>query len=229
MKPVDTIISLVLLYLVALSFQGTLQEAPGATKDADPSQTSAPTPIVAPGVSQPPSEGIVYVIVLPNEEQQQQIDEIEEHLAAGLPVTNPGGKSPVTVTMNVSAGFDTVNCAYWSFQVDCMHWGTDYVGQQGDLVFTPFDLTVTMQGSYPAGATGGQYIQGHFNDGYVFYAGHLQDMPQFEVGQTIPSGTVIGRMNEYNHSHVQFAAPGNYGACAQSGTCLDFEVYYNSN
>lgn len=137
-----------------------------------------------------------------------------------------GRKSVVTQTMQVGAHFDTVNCAYWGFQVNCKHWGTDFTGSEGEPVFAPYDLTIIALGSYPPGPTWGQYIQGTFPDGYVFYAGHLEDRPTFKNGQTLPAGTFIGRMNSYAHTHIQLAPPAVTGPCAQSGTCVDFEQYY---
>lgn len=137
-----------------------------------------------------------------------------------------GSKSVVTSTMQVGAHFDTADCGAWGFQVACQHWGTDFAGSEGDPVFAPYDLTVIALGEYGPGSTMGQYVQGTLPDGSVYYSGHLTGRPALDVGQTIPAGTQIGVMNGYAHTHVQLAPPGNTGACAQDGSCLDFETYY---
>lgn len=137
-----------------------------------------------------------------------------------------GAKSVVTTTMAVASHFDTADCGAWGFQAGCMHWGTDFMGTEGDPVFAPYDLTVIALGEYGPGPTWGQYVQGTLPDGSVYYSGHLQGRPPMDVGQMLPAGSVIGYMNGYAHTHVQLAGPGNTGACAQDGTCLDFEYYY---
>jgi hypothetical protein len=82
--------------------------------------------------------------------------------------------------MEVGAHFDTVDCGAWGFQVGCMHWGTDLLGAEGTPVAAPFDLTIIALGEYGPGPTWGQYVQGTFADGYVFYAGHLEGRPADE-------------------------------------------------
>lgn len=137
-----------------------------------------------------------------------------------------GGKFNVTPTMEVGAHFDTADCAVWGFQVGCMHWGADLMGAEGTPVTAPFDLTIISLGEYGPGPTWGQFVQGTFPDGAVFYSGHLEDRQPMEVGQTLPAGTLLGYTNAYNHTHIQLAPPGNTGPCAQDGSCLDFEQYY---
>ena len=137
-----------------------------------------------------------------------------------------GAKSVVTQTMAVASHFDTRDCGAWGFQVNCQHWGTDFIGAEGDPVFAPYDLTIIALGEYGPGPMWGQYVQGTFADGSVYYSGHLTGRPALEVGQTIPAGSLIGYMNGYAHTHVQLAPPGNTGPCAQDGSCLDFEQYY---
>jgi murein DD-endopeptidase MepM/ murein hydrolase activator NlpD len=133
-------------------------------------------------------------------------------------------KHGVTDSGKIGDNFYSVNDV-WSFQANSMHWGTDYIGTEGDKVYAPFDLTVISLGEYGPGPTMGEYVQGTFADGYVFYAGHLEHRPQFSVGQVLPAGTVLGYMNSYAHSHIQLAPPGNVRPCANNGTCVDFEVY----
>lgn len=139
-----------------------------------------------------------------------------------------GAKSVVTATMEVSAHFSDTG-GVWCFQAGCQHWGTDYAGLEGTPVYAPFDLQVIALGDYPPGPTWGQYLQGMFSDGTVFYAGHLKERPLFAIGQVLPAGTLIGLTNGYNHTHIQLGRPGDASACAQRGACLDFEVYYASH
>lgn len=153
----------------------------------------------------------------------QRVATLPPPAAAGPAV---GAKSVVTETMAVGAHFATADCGTWGFQPNCQHWGTDFVGSAGDPVFAPYDLTIIALGEYGPGPTWGQYVQGTLPDGSVYYSGHLANRPALEVGQTIPAGAVIGYMNGYAHTHVQLAPMGNTGACAQDGSCLDFEQYY---
>ncbi len=138
-----------------------------------------------------------------------------------------GRKAMLTPTMEVSAHFNDTGDV-WCFQVGCMHQGTDYSGVEGTPVYAPFDMTVIALGEYPPGPTWGQYIQCTFADGYVFYAGHLQARPDFQIGQVLPAGTQIGVTNGFHHTHIQLAKPGDYGACAQRGECIDFEQFWNA-
>jgi murein DD-endopeptidase MepM/ murein hydrolase activator NlpD len=135
-------------------------------------------------------------------------------------------KANVTPTMEVGAHFDTADCSVWGFQVSCQHWGTDLLGAEGTPVYAPFDLTVIALGEYGPGPTMGQYIQGTFSDGYVFYAGHLEGRQPMQVGDTLPAGALLGFTNAYAHTHIQLGPPGNTGPCAQYGSCLDFETYW---
>lgn len=140
-----------------------------------------------------------------------------------------GGKFNVTPTMEVGAHFDTTDCGSWGFQVGCMHWGTDLMGAEGTPVTAPFDLTIISLGEYGPGPTWGQFVQGTFPDGYVFYSGHLEGRQPMSVGEIVPAGTLLGFTNAYNHTHIQLGPPGNTGPCAQSGTCVDFELYYQEH
>lgn len=149
-------------------------------------------------------------------------------VAQAAPVA-AGAKYQVTPTMEVGAHFDTTDCGSWGFQVNCQHWGTDYLAPEGTPVTAPFDLTIIALGEYPPGPTMGQYVQGTFADGYVFYSGHLENRPDFAIGETLPAGTLIGYTNSLNHTHIQLGPPGNPGACAQDGTCVDFETYYQEH
>lgn len=147
-------------------------------------------------------------------------------VGAAEEVAPPPHKHPVTDTMLVSAPFDMVDCSSWGFQVGCQHWGTDLAGAEGTPVYAPFPLTIIALGAYPPGPTWGEYVQGTFPDGYVVYFGHLEGRPAMSVGDVLPAGTLLGYTNAYAHTHVQLAPPGNTGACAQTGTCVDFMRYW---
>jgi hypothetical protein len=140
-----------------------------------------------------------------------------------------GHKSNVTPTMEIGARFDTADCATWGFQAGCRHWGTDFLGAEGTPVFAPFDLTIIALGEYGPGPTWGQYVQGTLADGYVFYAGHLEGRAAMRGGDTLPAGAVLGFTNGLAHTHIQLAPPGNTGACAQDGSCVDFERYFDEH
>lgn len=150
----------------------------------------------------------------------------EMYNGASVAAPASGAKSIVTETMAVASHFDTIDCGAWGFQANCQHWGTDFVGSEGDPVFAPYDLTIIALGEYGPGPTWGQYVQGTLPDGSVYYSGHLAGRSRFQIGETISAGTQIGQMNGYAHTHIQLAPPGNTGACAQDGSCLDFEHYY---
>ncbi len=162
-------------------------------------------------------------------ETMQTVEYIQDNVSSlSVAPGGLGGKANITPSMEVSAHF-TDTGDVWCFQVGCQHWGVDYAGVEGTPVYTPFDMVVVMTGEYGPGPTWGQYIQGTFPDGVVFYAGHLKEMPQFQPGETLPAGTMIGLTNAYNHSHVQLGQPGDYGPCAVRGECIDMETYWASH
>jgi len=143
-----------------------------------------------------------------------------------------GSKYQITEIITVGARFDSGECTPdnpWNFQYDCKHWGTDYMCPEGCPGFMPFSLVVTSLNEYGPGPTMGQFIQGTLPDESVLYIGHIKDRGDFVVGQVIPAGTIFGYTNEYGHFHVQLAPPGNFGPCAQTGTCVDFEQYFESH
>lgn len=225
----------------------TTQEAPGATcYNADPCVKNYPT--YAAGIQatvetlQANEPG--YADILAGL-QTNDLDRAQRGLAASpwgssaalvqqvideQPITVVvGAKYQVTPTMEVGAYFDTRDCGSWGFQANCQHWGTDYLCPEGCPVTAPFDLTIIALGDYPPGPTMGQYVQGTFTDGYVLYLGHLEGRQAMSVGDTLPAGTLLGFTNSLDHTHVQLAPPGNTGACAQDGSCLDFEQYWEAH
>jgi hypothetical protein len=166
------------------------------------------------------------IVVSPWGTHARLIADVYSEQPAAPQAAPAGRKSNVTPTMEVGAHFDTVDCGAWGFQVGCMHWGTDLLGAEGTPVAAPFDLTIIALGEYGPGPTWGQYVQGTFADGYVFYAGHLEGRQPMSVGDTLPAGALLGSTNSYAHTHIQLAAPGNTGPCAQNGSCVDFEQYF---
>lgn len=150
----------------------------------------------------------------------------------GPEIVTIGAKSRITETMKVGASFSSGSCTpdnSWNFQYECKHWGTDYLCPDRCPGFMPFDMMVVSIGEYGPGPTEGQFIQGVLADGSVLYIGHIVDRMNVSVGDTIPSGTLFGYTNRLAHFHVQLAPPGNYGPCAQNGTCLDFERYWSDH
>lgn len=152
-----------------------------------------------------------------------------EETQVGTHARVSSNKSVVTPTMAVGAHFGTRDCAAWGFQVACQHWGTDLLGDEGTPVYAPFDMQVIALGDYPPGPTWGQYVQGVFSDGYVFYAGHLQNRAAMRIGDVLAAGSLLGFTNAYNHTHIQMSGPGNTGPCAQDGSCIDFEIYWSTH
>lgn len=159
----------------------------------------------------------------------KDIATLESDWRAAMAGGAQGAKSNVTPTMEVGAHFDTRDCGSWGFQVNCQHWGTDYLAPEGTPVLAPFDMTVIALGEYPPGPTMGQYVQGTLPDGYVLYLGHLEGRQPMIVGDTLPAGTLLGFTNSLAHTHAQLAPPGDVGACAQDGSCVDFEVYWETH
>lgn len=139
-----------------------------------------------------------------------------------------GNKSEIVPGNKVSTNFYATGSSAWNGQVDGMHWGTDYSCPQGCQVRLPFDMTITGTDYNGGYGTYGQWVQGELSDGHVLYFGHLQNVV-VQSGVWYPAGTVIGETNDLNHTHVQFSPPGNTGFCANSGTCLNFEDYYNAH
>jgi hypothetical protein len=146
--------------------------------------------------------------------------------AASAPAAPSGKKHPVTDTMEVSANFTSTGSGAWSGQAGGMHWGTDFAGNPGDPVYAPFDLTFEMTGFYGDPGRYGHYLIGRFDDGTLFYSGHLADVIQAAPGQRIAAGTVIGHIGELYHTHIKLEPPGSPHPCEGPGTCVDFEEYY---
>lgn len=145
-------------------------------------------------------------------------------------------KCPYTDTMQVAEGssFYSTGSQYWSGQYGGMHLGDDFVGNPGDPVYAPFDLTVEMVGRYDDPGRLGNYIQARFGDGTLFYAGHLIDV-YVSGGQSVPACTVIGTLGATAgpHTHIKLGAPGApvpcEGAQPGPGGCIDPLEYWETH
>lgn len=140
--------------------------------------------------------------------------------------TVTGKKHPPTDTMNVNANFYSTGSWAWGDQYNGMHLGTDFIGNEGDTVYAPFDCLFHKVGFYGNLGTYGNYFICYFLDGTLFYSGHLKDTIQFAPGELVTAGTPIGYMNELNHTHIKLEPPGSPTPCEGAGTCIDFEEYY---
>lgn len=155
-------------------------------------------------------------------------------LLAGLkqPTSN---KCPVTQpSMQINAHFSDTNSEYWAGQIGGMHNGTDIGGNPGTPVYAPYDLTVEDIQYYSDPGRIGWYVQGRFEDGYLFYSGHLGSTA-VQVGQHVPACTQIGTIGEVYHSHIKIAPPEApvpceiYARTDGSPWCEDFEAYFASH
>lgn len=131
-------------------------------------------------------------------------------------------------TVNISANFHTVNCAYWGNQPGCQHLGTDYVGSPGTKVIAPVDGTFLLTGFYPENTLmAGHYVMYKTYDGYELYLGHINlsdEVKRLSPGDSIRAGIVLGTLRGnpphtfgINHTHVQLRNP--------EGALTDFEPY----
>jgi hypothetical protein len=154
----------------------------------------------------------------------------------GQQPTHAGTKCPYTTTMQIAEGssFYSTGSPYWGGQYGAMHLGDDFVGSPGDPVLAPFDLTVEMVGRYDDPGRYGQYIQARFQDGTLFYAGHLIDV-YVSGGQQIAACTTIGTLGATAgpHVHIKLGAPGAPVPCEGSvpgpGGCLDPIEYWETH
>lgn len=147
-----------------------------------------------------------------------------------------GAKCPYTDTMQIADGssFYSTGSPYWSGQYGGMHLGDDFVGTPGDPVYAPFAMQVEMIGRYDDPGRFGAYIQARFQDGTLFYAGHLIDV-YVSGGQQVPACAVIGTLGATAgpHTHIKLGAPGApvpcEGAQPGPGGCLDPIEYWETH
>jgi murein DD-endopeptidase MepM/ murein hydrolase activator NlpD len=134
-------------------------------------------------------------------------------------------KCKVTDTMAVSAGFGDTSSGHWSGQSGGQHNGTDYSGSPGEPVYAPFAMTVEDVGYYGDAGRIGSYVQSRLDDGWLFYAGHLEQVyvqPGARVDACAPLGTIGG----VYHTHIKIASPDKPIPCEATG-CDDFEQYWS--
>ena len=108
-----------------------------------------------------------------------------------------------------------------------MHNGTDYSGQPSEPVYAPFDFRVEDVQYYSDPGRIGWYVQGRFEDGYLFYAGHLGQV-LVRVGDVVEACQQIGVIGEVYHTHVKINRPGSPEPCEATG-CDDFEQYFEEH
>jgi murein DD-endopeptidase MepM/ murein hydrolase activator NlpD len=143
------------------------------------------------------------------------------------PAPATGAKCPITETMAVSAGFHATGSEHWAGQAGGMHNGTDFAGQPGEPVYAPFDFVVEDIQYYGDAGRIGWYVQGRFDDGYLFYAGHLGEVLT-QVGARVAACTQIGTIGGVYHTHVKIASPDKPASCEATG-CDDFDIYYREH
>ena len=116
-----------------------------------------------------------------------------------------------------------------------MHLGDDMVGNPGDAVYAPWDMTIDSVGEYTDPGRFGKNIQAHVvSDGYLFYAGHLIDV-YVSAGQLVPACTQIGTLGATAgpHTHIKMASPGAPIPCEGSepgpNGCVDPIEYWETH
>ena len=157
--------------------------------------------------------------------------------APAAPAAQTGQKCGFTDTMAVGEGssFYSTGSGYWSGQYGGMHLGDDMVGNPGDAVYAPWDMTIDSVGEYTDPGRFGKNIQAHVvSDGYLFYAGHLIDV-YVSAGQLVPACTQIGTLGATAgpHTHIKMASPGAPIPCEGSepgpNGCVDPIEYWETH
>lgn len=146
-------------------------------------------------------------------------------------------KCGFTDTMAVGEGssFYSTGSGYWSGQYGGMHLGDDMVGNPGDAVYAPWDMTIDSVGEYTDPGRFGKNIQAHIvSDDYLFYAGHLIDV-YVSAGQLVPACTQIGTLGATAgpHTHIKMASPDAPIPCEGSepgpNGCVDPIEYWETH
>jgi murein DD-endopeptidase MepM/ murein hydrolase activator NlpD len=145
--------------------------------------------------------------------------------AAMVPAQASAAKCRVTDTMAVTAHFGDTRSGHWSGYAGGQHNGTDYAGNPGDLVYAPFGMTVEDVGYYGDPGRIGSYVQARLDDGYLFYAGHL-DQVYVDVGARVEACAPLGTIGGVYHTHIKIASPDKPIPCEATG-CDDFEQYWS--
>lgn len=123
---------------------------------------------------------------------------------------------PVTTIRNVTANFYSTGAIAWKNQPGGQHYGTDFSANAGTPVFLPFDGKLIARGYYADTGRMGDYLIFTLEDNAELYLGHLDDPISVPTGTDVKAGTIIGKTNEYNHTHVQLRL---------GGQLSDFEAY----
>jgi murein DD-endopeptidase MepM/ murein hydrolase activator NlpD len=156
-----------------------------------------------------------------------------EKAAAAIAAPAAQAKCPYTDTMEYSAGFYSTGSGYWGGQWGGYHLGVDFVGPAGAQVYAPFSLSIEDVSRYDDPGRYGAFIQGRFDDGTLFYAGHLIDV-FVQEGTEVRACTVIGTLGATAgpHTHIKLAGPSAPVPCegAEPGPygCIDPIAYWEA-
>jgi murein DD-endopeptidase MepM/ murein hydrolase activator NlpD len=146
--------------------------------------------------------------------------------AAALMGQASAAKCPVTDTMQVSAHFWDTSSGFWAGQAGGMHNGTDFAGNPGELVYAPFAMTIEDVGYYGDAGRIGSYVQARLDDGWLYYAGHL-DQVYVQTGARVEACAPLGTIGGVYHVHIKIADPSRPIPCEATG-CDDFEAYWGN-
>ena len=149
----------------------------------------------------------------------------------------PAARCGYTDTNQVAEGsaFTSTGSPYWAGQYGGMHLGDDFIGNAGDPVYAPWDMTIDSVGRYDDPGRFGANIQAHIDaDSTLFYAGHLIDV-YVTGGQRVPACTKIATLGATAgpHTHIKLASPAAPVPCEGSppgaGGCIDPMEYWNTH
>lgn len=123
-------------------------------------------------------------------------------------------KISIPETINPNARFHSTGSSAWRNQfpntsMAGQHGGTDFTGPQGTAVYAPWDMTIIATGHYNDEGRFGDYVIGtpDHDKTLEFYSGHLDNV-RVSTGDHITCGTQLGKMNLYNHTHIQIKRNG---------------------
>jgi murein DD-endopeptidase MepM/ murein hydrolase activator NlpD len=171
------------------------------------------------------------------EELIANVENIQPIVAHAEPVSQPLTKCPFTDTMEIGAGsgfYDTADV--WGGQFGGMHMGEDYIGKRGDLVYAPYDMTISSVDGYwdPNDSRYGGNIIACFDHGPMcMYAGHLIET-YVETGQHVKACDPIGALGATTWPHVHITFRTSTAACEASkpeepGGCYQPSKYWSEH
>ena len=147
---------------------------------------------------------------------------------SGQPLVGNGAtKCTPTDPVNIGGHFWSDNSEYWAGQWNGWHNGTDFLADQGQPVYAPYNMLIEYLDYYGDSGRIGWYIQSRLDDQYLYYSGHLGDV-FVKVGDYVPACTQIATIGVVNHTHVKIASPDKPVPCEATG-CDDFEAYFETH